>query len=181
MLGLLRPLGGDMRRAPDLHRRLGYVPQEPRFDPPLPFSVREFVEIGLDRTWRSRPAAAAVDDALLALDLAELARRPVRALSVGQRRRAMIARAMARRPVLLVLDEPTAHLDAHSAHRVVMDLDRLRREHDLCIVHVAHDLALAREYASHVALLHDRRVQTEPAAAIWADPTLQAVFAVGPA
>ncbi|MBM4063904.1 MAG: ABC transporter ATP-binding protein, partial [Planctomycetes bacterium] len=155
LVGLLRPLGGAVRWHGDLagRRRLGYVPQEQRFAPPLPCTVAEFVALGLP----DREARAAVRDcvaaALAAMEIGGLAARAVQTLSVGQRRRAMVARALARRPRLLLLDEPTANLDGHGAALLARDLERLREQQRLCVVHVAHDLGLARRFATHVALV----------------------------
>ena len=77
----------------------------------------------------------------------------LRRLSLGQRRRVHIARALARQPRLLVLDEPGANLDARALGQLCADLDALRRASGTALVHVAHDLAVARRFASHVALL----------------------------
>ncbi|MBL9078748.1 MAG: ABC transporter ATP-binding protein [Planctomycetes bacterium] len=173
LLGLLPALGGSRVAAPRLHQRLGYVPQELRFEPPLPVTVAEFVRLALPGT----AAADAVPAALAAVGAGDLARRRFGALSVGQRRRVMVAQALAREPVLLVLDEPAANLDARAASALAADLERLRRERSLCVVHVAHDLALAQRYATHVAFVHEGRVAARPAAASWQDPALAATLA----
>jgi ABC-type Mn2+/Zn2+ transport system ATPase subunit len=93
---------------------------------------------------------------------APVAAADVRRLSLGQRRRVMVARALARTPRLLVLDEPCASLDPEAALRLVADLERLRRTDGLAIVHVTHELGLARATATHVAEVADGRVTTGP-------------------
>jgi len=167
LLGALPPLGGDVLPALGGDRRgLGFVPQESPVVVPLPVTVAEFVGAGLAGIRTSQPEAA-VQRALLQLGIEALAARDLRRLSVGQRRRAFVARALVREPRLLVLDEPLANLDPGAAERLCADLDRLRERWALTLVHVGHELALARRYATHVAFVADGRVQSGPAATIW--------------
>ena len=182
LLGLLPPLGGEIRQAAGVADRsaIGYVPQEQRFPASLPLTVLEFVELGLAgralaRGERRTRAAAA----LAAMHVAELAPRNSGQLSFGQRRRVLVARALARRPALLVLDEPTAGLDAFSAGQFAHDLEQLRGRQQLCLLHASHDLGLARRYATHVALVADGAVHTGAAAAMFADPTTDRVLGLG--
>jgi len=164
LLGLLPPLAGSVVPiAGGDRRRLGYVPQEQCFDPPLPCTVHEFVAIGLPDAVGSAEASRRTIEALASLGIAALQARDVRRLSLGQRRRVTIARALARLPQLLVLDEPTANLDTPSARQLAADLDQLRRQ-GLAVVHVSHDFALAAAHATHVALVGDGRVRLGSAA-----------------
>lgn len=176
LIGLQQPLGGTITLAPELadHRRIGYVPQEARFELALPCTVAEFTALGLPDREPRGTAQAAVRSALAALGIAALATMQVARLSGGQRRRTLIARALARQPRLLVLDEPTAGLDAPTAQRLAADLDALRAAHGLCVVHVSHDLAIAARHATHIALVHDGRVLADSAAALRGDARLAA-------
>lgn len=159
LLGLLPPLAGTVSPVAAGDRRLlGYVPQEQRFEPPLPCTVGEFVAIGLPDAVPAAEATRRIDEALASLGVAALLAKDVRALSLGQRCRVAIARAMARLPRLLVLDEPTASLDTTSARQLAADLDRLRRQ-GLAVVHVSHDFALAAAHATHVAWVGDGQVR----------------------
>lgn len=159
LLGLLPPLAGTVSAVADGDRRLlGYVPQEQRFEPPLPCTVGEFVAIGLPDAVPAADATRRIFEALASLAVADLLAKDVRELSLGQRRRVAIARAMARLPQLLVLDEPTANLDTRTARRLAADLDGLRRQ-GLAVVHVSHDAALAAEHATHVAWVGNGQVR----------------------
>lgn len=178
LLGLVTHFGGTLQLAEGLRARLGYVPQEQRFDPPLPCTVAEFVTFGIDDGRSRQDVRRSVALALAELRVEDLAGRDVRRLSAGQRRRVLVARAMARRPRLLVLDEPLANLDRGSAVALAQDLER-QRANGLCLVHVAHDLAVARDHATHVALVDAGTVTTGTAAAMLAMPTVQALFPGG--
>lgn len=161
LLGLLRARGGSVLPVAGGDRQaLGYVPQQQRFDAPLPITVAEFVGLGLPDGERRAAAAAKVHAALLQLGIGELAERRVQQLSLGQQRRVLVARALARRPRLLVLDEPLANLDEDGAERLLGDLARLCEHDGLALLLVAHDRALARRFATHVAVVADGSVRS---------------------
>ena len=124
--------------------RIGYVPQRHTTGGAVPSTVREVVTSGrLPRMGLlGRPSAAdrdAVDEALRTVGLQQLARRPIAQLSGGQQRRALIARALAAQPEVLVLDEPTAGVDVESQASLAATLARLARTGVTMLI-VTHDL-----------------------------------------
>src|SRR5205807_3297288 len=140
---------------------IAVVPQI--LDTLFPFTVREIV--GLGRTARlgrfggaSAGDAAAVDRAIAELELGPLASRRIDRLSGGERQRAVLAMALAQEADVLLLDEPTVHLDP--AHQVAML--RLVRElacaRGLAVAAVLHDLNLAASMATRIAVIADGRV-----------------------
>ncbi|MFI2759044.1 energy-coupling factor ABC transporter ATP-binding protein [Streptomyces echinatus] len=107
---------------------------------------------------------ARVDEALAALDITALADRPTHLLSYGQRKRTAIAGAVAMRPRVLILDEPTAGLDPDGQELLLGTLDGLRAS-GTTVVMATHDVDLALRWADDVALLTPSAVRTGPAAA----------------
>ncbi|MFM1871608.1 MAG: hypothetical protein RL398_1030 [Planctomycetota bacterium] len=166
LLGLLPPLAGSVRWSGSLldRRRLGYVPQEQDRALALPCTVAEFVALGAT-TPRGAATRAAVGAGLAAIGLGDLANRDLRRLSLGQRRRVLVARALVRQPLLLALDEPSANLDDDAAALLTTDLQRLCRE-GLCVVHVTHDLAMAERTATHLARLAAGKVTVREVAGV---------------
>jgi iron complex transport system ATP-binding protein len=156
------PTGGMPRR--DRARLLAYAPQLPVL--PEGITTRDYVTLG--RT-PHRPLLAAprsqdrrvVDDVMARLGLEELADRPVVTLSGGEQQRAVLARALAQQPRVLVLDEPTAALDLGHAQQVLDLLDLLRRQDGLTVLSTLHDLTLAGQYADRLTLLSGGRVAAE--------------------
>jgi iron complex transport system ATP-binding protein len=145
-------------------RRLGLLPQSPVA--PAGMTVMELVSRGRSphqTWWRQWSAAdeAAVTAALAATSMHEHAHRLVDELSGGQRQRAWIAMALAQQTDVLLLDEPTTHLDL--AHQIeVLDLIvDLNRQEQRTIVMVLHDLNHACRYADHLVAMRSGRVIAE--------------------
>jgi zinc transport system ATP-binding protein len=172
ILGLLSPTQGSLSLASELHghTHLGYVPQRTDAGSWLPTTVREFVMLGLVGRRLSRAQQQShLAAALAAVDLGDRAKANFHTLSGGLRQRALIARALLRQPLLLILDEPTTGLDPGSEAALLDCLLRLRGQ-GLGILLVTHDLALALRHASHIALCHAGRLRAGPAA--WLKPDL---------
>ena len=130
--------------------KIGYVPQLITYDPAFPISVEEVVRIGRIAPFARRYTPEdqqAVEQALEQMDLSDLAKRPYRALSGGQRRRVLVARALSANPKMLILDEPTSNMDVESEQRLFSALGDLKGETTILIV--THD-------TSFVSSLTDR-------------------------
>jgi iron complex transport system ATP-binding protein len=160
------PTTGMPRRA--RARTLAYAPQTPV----LPDGVTTGDYVTLGRT-PHRPLLSAprgvdrqvVADVMERLGLGSLAGRPLTTLSGGEQQRAVLARALAQQPRVLLLDEPTAALDLGHAQQVLDLVDRLRRQDGLTVISTLHDLTLAGQYADRLALLSEGRVVAEGAPA----------------
>jgi len=163
-LGLVPLAGGQVRlfgtplRKFRQWRRIGYVPQRLGAGSGVPATVGEVVASGrLARRGLLRPVSAedrtAVGAALAAVDLADLVRRPVGTLSGGQQQRVLIARALAGEPELLVLDEPTAGVDAASQEAFAGALRRFV-ERGGTVLFVAHELGPLRPLITRAVVVH---------------------------
>jgi iron complex transport system ATP-binding protein len=115
--------------------------------------------------------------ALAEMDLAGLESRSLRELSSGERQRALIARALAQEPRVVLLDEPTAFLDLRHRLEIHETLARLNRERGLTVVTVSHDLNLAARYAARLVVLHGGRIAADGAPdSVLTPPLLRAVY-----
>ena len=163
LAGLLMPRQGDIRLHPGLVSRqlIGVVPQQCSLNPDLPLTVREFVLMGLVGIPLPRTETAQrIEWALDKTGLHGQERRSYHTLSGGERQRTLVARALARMPKLLLMDEPTGGLDFALSQRLMDYLGRLNREDGMTIVSVSHDLFTAMMWGTHVGLVHGGGVET---------------------
>jgi zinc transport system ATP-binding protein len=167
LLGLEKPKSGRIELfsgAPDASLpgmrgqggvavRPGYVPQQPPADQQFPIVVRDVVRMGLLKPARGYAAAdrAAIETAMKQAGVEGLAERPYRALSGGQRCRVLVARALAARPELLILDEPTAHMDSESEEQLFKTLGLLKGRTTILIV--THDTGFVSALTDRVLCL----------------------------
>src|SRR5437773_11793976 len=101
--------------------------------------------------------------------------RPLDCLSGGGRQRAAIARALAQRAPVLLIDEPTTSLDVGRQQSVLELIDQLRREQELTVIAAMHELTLAGQYADRLELLGGRRlVASGTAAGVLTEPAIPA-------
>ena len=161
ILGLLRPDTGRVtilgRPPREGRREIGYVPQSTTFARDFPICVEEAVLIGrlgktrLMGTYRREDRRAAVT-AMERTGICELRKRRLGDLSGGQLQRVLIARAIAGEPRILILDEPTAHMDL----RVEEDIFELLKElnHRMTIIIVSHDVGFITHYVTRAACLN---------------------------
>jgi ABC-type Fe3+/spermidine/putrescine transport system ATPase subunit len=158
LAGLLPAAGEPFGGLPAHRRPVGYLPQGSALFPHL--SVWRNVAYALDGPRAERRAAAVAW--LDRLGLGSLAERYPAQLSGGQKQRVALLRALARHPALLLLDEPTASLDAATGEAVMAELIARTRELGLPALVATHDALLAA-MADHVAVMHGRRVVQEGA------------------
>ncbi|MEU5218639.1 anchored repeat-type ABC transporter ATP-binding subunit [Streptomyces sp. NPDC020807] len=168
VLGLLKPAAGSV----DARGPVGYVPQRHEFAWDFPVDVAGAVLSGRTRAvgWLRRPGAAdraAADEALELAGLADLRRRPIGELSGGQRQRVLVARALAARPRLLLLDEPFTGVDVPTQDLLNELFGRLAAE-GRGLLMTTHDLAAAARTCTRVVLLN-RSVVAEGGSGLLSD------------
>jgi len=165
-----------------LARMVGVVPQQWEVD--FAFSVWEIVMMGrypfLSPFAReSREDRAIGRAAMEATNTLAFADRPVTELSGGERQRVLVAQALAQKPELLLLDEPTSHLDINHTLELCELLKKLQRSENLTILAVFHDLNLAARYCDQLVLLNEGKVYACGAPEqVLSTENLEAVFGV---
>ncbi|MEU1026701.1 ATP-binding cassette domain-containing protein [Streptomyces sp. NPDC005904] len=157
------PVTYDRKGLTRLRTTVQLVVQDPD-DQLFAASVEQDVSFGpLNLGLPDTEVRARVAEALAALDISALADRPTHLLSYGQRKRTAIAGAVAMRPRLLILDEPTAGLDPDGQERLLATLQGLR-DTGTTVVMATHDVDLALRWADDAALLTPSGVRTGPVA-----------------
>lgn len=153
----------DMAKR-DIARHIAAVPQsnEIRFA----FTVREMVAMGrmpFQEAFRGNSSEdeRIVDEAMELTGITHMSDRLINTMSGGERQRVIIARALAQQPEILLMDEPTLHLDINMQFEVLDLVSRLSRDRGLTVVIVSHDLPMVARYCDRIILIHDRTVWAE--------------------
>lgn len=145
----------------EIAKNIATVPQsnEIRFA----FTVKEIVTMGrmpFQESFRgeTREDLEIIDNAMKQTSLTEFADRYINTLSGGERQRAIIARAITQTPRIILMDEPTLHLDINMQFEVLDLIHKLSKENNLAVVIVSHDLPMVTRYCDRIILIHDHRV-----------------------
>jgi len=173
--GYLKPTTGEVYIAAtgdgragrrEVARRVAMVPQYSSIY--LPYTVEELARLGRF-PWRGLLGHWTDDDeravfrALEVTGVSELADRPVTELSGGEFQRAVIAKALAQEPELLLLDEPTAHLDISYQMQIFEIIAGLNREEGLTVLAALHDINLAAAFFGRIILIREGRIYIDGA------------------
>jgi iron complex transport system ATP-binding protein len=166
----------------DLARAVTVVSSEEHFT--FPFTVEQIVLMGrIPYIKRGRKESAedrdAVDAAMQATDVIALRQRSIHELSSGERQRVLLARALAQEPQVLLLDEPTVHLDIGHAWGFFELLQRLHARRDLTVICALHDLALAATFCSRLVMMRQGQLHSQGSPQeILNEDTLREVFGI---
>jgi zinc transport system ATP-binding protein len=167
-IGILQPTSGTVRRRPGL--TFSYVPQRLQIDPTLPLSVGRFLDLPV------RQSAAQRRDALAMVGASGLEQRAMQALSGGEFQRVLLARALLRRPGLLVLDEPAQGVDHLGQAEFFRLIDRVRHEQGCGVLIVSHDLHLVMAATDRVVCLNRHICCSGTPETMGTDPAYRALF-----
>ncbi len=168
LLGILRPTGGEVRRTAGL--RIGYSPQQVHREAVLPMTVRRFLTLGLPVSRGRLEAVLSEVGAGAILD------HPLSDISGGELHRTLLARALLRKPELLVLDEPLAGVDVAGQSALYRLIARIRDRYGCGVLLVSHDLHLVMEATDTVVCLNRHVCCTGAPRAITRHPEFVSLF-----
>ena len=179
LLGLQPPVAGRIHfGSPPV---FGYVPQTVELDPLFPLTgfdvalMGTYGRVGPGR-FPSHAERQLVHDCLRATAADGFAHKKFSRLSGGQKQRVLIARALATRPDVLVLDEPTAGVDAVATHNLLEFISQIHAERKLTILLVTHDLPLVRKHAQQIIWLHQGQVLHGTVAELFTPERMAEIF-----
>ena len=184
LLGLVSPWRGQVlimgQPARSLRKKVGYMPQVEKVDWDFPVTVGDVALMGryhrrglFHRTTKEDRDLAI--HALHRVGMYDLRDKLIGQLSVGQRRRALLARALANQPRMLLLDEPMAGLDATAQHQILDLLDELRAE-GATVILSTHDLSCVSAYCDNAVCLNRKLIAYGPPSQVLNEKVLSETF-----
>ncbi len=182
LLGLQPPVGGAIQiGAGGVKPIFGYVPQTIQFDPLYPLTGFDVALMGTfgrvgPMKFPSRAEKDFVHDCLHATAADGFAKKKFSTLSGGQKQRVLIARALATKPDILVLDEPTAGVDVKATHALLEFISQIHAERKLTVLLVTHDLPLVRKHAQQIIWLHNGAVLHGTVAELFTPERMAEIF-----
>lgn len=167
LIGLEQPDAGTITRAPNL--TIGYIPQN--FRPPLsmPITVHDFLKL-------THKDSSDIANFCEQVGVGYTLQQPLNALSGGEMRRVLLARAMLRKPQLLVLDEPTAGVDVAGQGELYQLISKLSSEHGCAVLMVSHDLYVVMARTTRVICLNQHICCEGTPEAIGSNPAFKELF-----
>jgi zinc transport system ATP-binding protein len=145
ILGLIKPDSGSLTPAPQLN--IGYMPQKINIDPSLPISTCRFLQL-------ANTSHKACHEALEMVGISHLSKSPIQTLSGGELQRALLARAILRKPNFLVLDEPVQGVDITGQNALYKMISELSKSLNCGVLMVSHDLHLVMSSTDKVICLN---------------------------
>ena len=183
ILGTLKPLAGEVLvgGAGDEPIRFGYVPQRDTVDYIMPYTVGEVVMMGRYRQigLLHRPKNqdhGIVLESLRHVDIQDLRNLAFKELSGGQKQRVLIARALASKPAILVLDEPTNGMDLSSKNSILELIHKLHEQDKLTVIMVSHLLDDMANYVKRIAIVEPNCFQVGDVDEVLTARNLSAVY-----
>lgn len=177
LLGTVKPQHGTVQRTDGI--AVSYVPQLETVNWNFPVTVDECVLMSRASKrlspWATKQERADVASTLDRLGIADLGKRHIRELSGGQQQRMFVARALVRRPQLLLMDEPTSGVDVGTRHEMLHLLDELNRD-GLAIVLTTHDLNGMASHLPHLIALQQRVIAEGTPSEVIVPEVLERVF-----
>jgi len=162
--GEIHILGKEIKRCgPSIRKEIGYIPQEFGVDDLTPFLVKDVILMG--RFGKIGPLKSIsyedcrkAQEAMTSIDINGLSMRPVGKLSGGQLQKVMIARALAKEPKILLLDEPFSNLDFNASADISQQISRLHDERDLTTLVVIHDISSIPDRCDRMIVMNGGRI-----------------------
>jgi zinc transport system ATP-binding protein len=145
VLGLLAPDSGSVTASKSL--KIGYMPQKLHIDPTLPISTYRFLQL-------ANASYQVCHSALASVGIAHLAKTPIQKLSGGEMQRVLLARAILRKPNLLVLDEPVQGVDINGQNALYKMIGSLSKSLNCAVLMVSHDLHIVMSETDQVICLN---------------------------
>ncbi len=175
LCGLVRPLRGEIRifgtslnssTLKSLRRGIAYLPQDLNLDPHTPITAEQVVEIGrLSGMWfwwkEKDQNRFAIEDAIRVTGVSDFRKKPFSLLSAGQKQRTNLARALAQKATIILLDEPLSNLDPNAQEDICAAIDDIYEKSQAVIILVTHMIEKLPKCCSRVVRIENGKITTD--------------------